>query len=65
MNVPGLRSEFSTLMFLVGLHSEGRFFSLEIPEPSGPRHCGQFPADVFAAETDETGECYRDSDNKS
>src|SRR5689334_12470396 len=30
-------------MFLVGVHSDGRFFSFEIPEPSGPRHCGQFP----------------------
>src|SRR5688572_5659411 len=36
-------------MFLVGLHSDGRFFSFEMPEPSGPRHCGQFPADTFAA----------------
>src|SRR5690242_8851241 len=37
------------LMFLVGLHSDGRFFSFETPVPSGPRHCGQFPADaVFA-----------------
>src|SRR5204862_4297320 len=35
------------LIFLVGLHSDGRFFSLEIPEPSGPRHCGQFPADAL------------------
>src|SRR5215510_9990473 len=34
------------LMFLVGLHSDGRFFSFETPEPSGPRHCGQFPADA-------------------
>src|SRR5688500_8566670 len=33
------------LMFFVVLHSAGRFFSLEIPEPSGPRHCGQFPAE--------------------
>src|ERR1041384_4556838 len=37
------------LMFLVGLHSDGRFFSLEIPEPSGPRHCGQFPAAALLA----------------
>src|SRR5438045_5539962 len=35
------------LMFLVGLHSDGRFFSFEIPEPSGPRHCGQFPAEAL------------------
>src|ERR1041384_6490426 len=34
------------LMFLVGDHSDGRFFSFEIPEPSGPLHCGQFPADT-------------------
>src|SRR5690349_2287874 len=32
------------LMFLVGVHSAGRFFSFEMPEPSGPRHCGQFAA---------------------
>src|SRR5690349_23886202 len=32
------------LMFFVGVHSAGRFFSFEMPEPSGPRHCGQFPA---------------------
>src|SRR6185503_16263674 len=37
------------LMFLVGLHSEGRFFSFEMPEPSGPRHCGQFPAETVRA----------------
>src|SRR6185503_15211534 len=37
------------LMFFVGLHSEGRFFSVETPEPSGPRHCGQFPADAARA----------------
>src|SRR5215207_6207576 len=36
------------LMFFVGVHSEGRFFSLEIPEPSGPLHCGQFPAAAFS-----------------
>src|SRR3954451_8219611 len=30
------------LMFFVGLQSEGRFFSLETPNPDGPRHCGQF-----------------------
>src|ERR1041384_5095328 len=36
------------LMFFVGLHSDVRFFSLEIPEPSGPLHCGQFPADAVA-----------------
>jgi hypothetical protein len=35
------------LMFLVGLHSDGRFFSFEMPEPSGPRHCGQFPAEAL------------------
>src|SRR5678816_2865464 len=33
------------LMFEVGVHVAGRFFSVEIPEPSGPRHCGQFAAD--------------------
>src|SRR5688500_19778893 len=32
------------LMFLVVLHSAGKFFSVEIPEPSGPRHCSQLPA---------------------
>src|SRR5687768_1717541 len=37
------------LIFLVGLHSEGRFFSLEMPEPSGPLHCGQFPAAALSA----------------
>src|SRR6185369_172861 len=37
------------LMFFVGLHSDGRFFSLEMPEPSGPRHCGQFPAETVRA----------------
>src|SRR5689334_6387223 len=37
------------LMFFVGLHSDGRFFSLEMPEPSGPRHCGQFPAAALLA----------------
>src|ERR671913_393479 len=37
------------LMFLVGLHWEGRFFSVETPEPSGPLHCGQFPADAVSA----------------
>jgi hypothetical protein len=35
-------------MFFVGLHSDGRFFSFEMPEPSGPRHCGQFPAAAFS-----------------
>src|SRR5215510_514850 len=39
------------LMFVVGVHTEGRFFSLEIPEPSGPRHCGQFPACAFSEKT--------------
>ena len=39
------------LMFWSGLHSDGRFFSFEIPEPSGPRHCGQFPADAFRRES--------------
>src|SRR5690348_11355496 len=29
------------LMFLVGDHSSGRFFSSETPWPRGPRHCGQ------------------------
>src|ERR1051325_1032412 len=37
------------LMFLFGPHSDGRFFSVEIPEPSGPLHCGQFPADTLPA----------------
>src|ERR1044072_9956469 len=37
------------LMFLVGVHSDGRFFSFEIPDPSGPLHCGQFPADALPA----------------
>ena len=37
------------LMFLVGLHSDGRFFSFEMPEPSGPRHWGQFPAAALLA----------------
>src|SRR5687768_15357322 len=37
------------LMFLSGAHSDGRFFSFEIPEPSGPLHCGQFPADALPA----------------
>src|SRR5688500_19193773 len=32
------------LMFLLVLHSAGKFFSVEIPDPSGPRHCGQLPA---------------------
>src|ERR1043165_3322408 len=36
------------LMFFVGVHSVGRFFSFEMPEPSGPRHCGQFPAAAFS-----------------
>src|SRR5215216_960068 len=39
------------LIFLVGAHSDGRFFSFEIPEPSGPLHCGQFPADTVAEKT--------------
>ncbi|MBA3241334.1 MAG: hypothetical protein H0T60_08945 [Acidobacteria bacterium] len=30
------------LTFFVALHSSGRFFSAEMPEPSGPRHPGQF-----------------------
>src|SRR5712691_1614132 len=30
------------LMFLVAVHSTGRFFSVETPRPPGPRHCGQF-----------------------
>src|SRR5690242_11456798 len=37
------------LMFFVGVHSVGRFFSFEMPEPSGPRHCGQFPASGLLA----------------
>jgi hypothetical protein len=28
--------------FFVSLHSVGRFFSLEMPWLSGPRHCAQF-----------------------
>src|SRR5690349_3182285 len=32
------------LMFFAGFHSTGRFVSVETPEPSGPRHCGQFAA---------------------
>src|SRR6185369_7527737 len=39
------------LMFVVGVHTAGRFFSVEIPEPSGPRHCGQFPACAFSEKT--------------
>src|SRR5215510_5522899 len=39
------------LMFVVGVHTDGRFFSSEIPEPSGPRHCGQFPAAAFSEKT--------------
>src|SRR6185295_13809520 len=31
------------LMFFVGLHSAGRFFSFDVPWPEGPRHCGQLP----------------------
>src|SRR6266478_3997606 len=31
-------------MFFVGLHSSGRFFSVEMPLPEGPRHCGQSAA---------------------
>src|SRR6266550_579410 len=39
------------LIFFVGLHSAGRFFSLEIPWPDGPRHCGQLgPPDAPAFE---------------
>src|ERR1700752_54132 len=30
------------LMFFVGLHSCGRFFSSDTPEPSEPLHPGQF-----------------------
>src|SRR5437899_8888145 len=37
------------LMFLVALHSVGRFFSVEIPCPPGPRHCGQFGAGELPA----------------
>src|SRR5215510_10382147 len=36
------------LMFLVGLHSSGRFFSSETPWPRGPRHCGQLSTTVKA-----------------
>src|SRR4029453_9536911 len=43
--------------FFVWLHSSGRFFSIEMPLPPGPRHCGQLvssPADVTSAAS-ETG----------
>src|SRR5947209_17402326 len=30
------------LIFFVAVHSVGKFFSVEIPMPPGPRHCGQF-----------------------
>src|SRR5690349_11223521 len=36
------------LMFLVELHSRGRFFSSETPWPRGPRHCGQLSNTVKA-----------------
>src|SRR5689334_24662806 len=43
------------LMFFVGVHSAGRFFSFEIPEPSGPRHCGQLAAKpTVVSESDKT-----------
>jgi hypothetical protein len=38
--------------FFVSPHSSGRFRSVETPEPSGPRHCGQFVSP--AAEVEET-----------
>src|ERR1041385_6320471 len=37
-------------MFFAAVHSEGRFFSSEIPCPEGPRHCGQ-PGVVGVAPT--------------
>jgi hypothetical protein len=47
---PGMAVFQST--FFVSLHSLGRFFSLDTPWLSGPRHCAQFvlspPALVFA-----------------
>src|SRR5687767_4939309 len=36
------------LMFFVGVHSSGRFFSSETPWPRGPRHCGQLSKKVKA-----------------
>jgi hypothetical protein len=42
------------LMFFPGPQVAGRFFSLEIPCPEGPRHCGQLPlapAAVFKVAT--------------
>ena len=57
-NVRGRRSAVFHLMFLVGLQSAGRFFSFEMPEPSGPRHCGQFAAAcAFRRSKAETCEC--------
>ena len=38
-------------MFLFGAHSVGSCFSVEMPCPAGPRHCGQFSADTLAART--------------
>src|SRR6266852_3840270 len=37
------------LMFFVGLHSVGRFFSRETPCPDGPRHCGQLASGAAPA----------------
>src|SRR5918911_2136925 len=37
------------LIFFVLLHSVGRFFSGEMPCPSGPRHCGQLEPAAAAA----------------
>src|SRR5215218_7784030 len=39
--------------FFASLHSSGSPFSAETPEPSGPRHCGQFVSPP-AAEVEET-----------
>src|SRR5512132_2111532 len=41
-------------MFLVVLHSVGRFFSSEVPWPDGPRHCGQLALPEAAAELTKT-----------
>src|SRR6185295_9018497 len=41
---PGIATFQST--FFVSLHSVGRFFSVEMPWLSGPRHCAQFPVEL-------------------
>jgi hypothetical protein len=33
-------------MFWVSLHDSGSRVSLDAPVPAGPRHCGQFSADI-------------------